>query len=361
MKEKLQVIAYYLPQYHTIPENDEWWGEGFTEWVNVKKAKPLFKGHKQPNVPSPELGYYNLLNNDVRRKQTALAKEAGIDGFCYWHYWFGNGVELLEKPFRMMLADKGNEHGFCLGWANETWKRKQWRKDGHGDVNLAEQIYPGKEDDEAHFYAYLEAFKDERYMRLDGKPIFVIYRPFQHPYLKDFICHWNDLAVQNGLKGMCFIAELHNEIDRIEEVISQGCDYVTNVRLQFGELSRKEQLMLMWKNFLLNRPLRTINYKQTIKWVYTPKDAELGILPAVYPNWDHSPRSKSRCTILLNSYPELFKKQIQRVFELIKGKNIPIMFIKSWNEWGEGNYMEPDEVNGKDYIKALRSALDNSE
>jgi len=363
--ENLKVIAYYLPQFHTIPENDEWWGKGFTEWVNVKKAKPLFKGHKQPNIPAEELGYYNLLDNKVRRKQTDLAKEAGIDGFCYWHYWFGNGKQLLEKPFQMMLADKTNKHGFCLGWANETWKRKQWRKDGFGDVNLAEQVYPGKEDDEAHFYAYLEAFKDERYMKQDGKPIFLIYRPMQHPYLSDFIKHWNNLAKINGFpNGFCFIADLSTYYHKsdILHFHNVGFDYVTRTKLNMGHAPFFKKCVYTIKNILLNRPIRVLDYKNLISWGYTKKDNKLGILPSIIPNWDHSPRSGKKCTICHNSTPELFEKYVKKAININNaGEKLPILFIKSWNEWGEGNYMEPDEVHGRGYIEALRNALGNKE
>ncbi len=358
--ERLKVIAYYLPQFHSIPENDEWWGEGFTEWVNVKKAKPLFKGHKQPNVPSPELGYYNLLDNETRRKQTELAKEAGIDGFCYWHYWFGNGVELLEKPFKMMLADKSNQHGFCLGWANETWKRKQWRKDGHGDVNLAEQVYPGKEDDEAHFYAYLEAFKDERYMKYQGRPIFLIYRPLDHPYIKEFIERWNNLARDNGFEdGFCFIAELNYRYDMVDYLKSVGFDFVTAKRCSITELPFLKKLLGVIKNIVLGRPSRVVDYSSTIPYQYTDKDKELNILPAILPNWDHSPRSGKKCHIIHNSTPELFYKLAKQTLKKRDEKfPYPIMFIKSWNEWGEGNYMEPDNVWGKGYILALKKAVE---
>ncbi len=355
MENKLQVIAYYLPQFHQIPENDEWWGKGFTEWDNVKKAKPLFKGHDKPNVPAPELGYYNLLDDETRRKQTALAKRAGIDGFCYWHYWFGNGKQLLEKPFQMMLADKGNKHGFCLGWANETWKRKQWKKDGRGDINLAEQLYPGKEDDEAHFYAFLDAFKDERYMKYKGKPIFLIYRPLAHPYIEGFIKHWNELAKANGFKdGFCFIAELNRRFDKLEYLYSVGFDFIEETRGNLPHAPWYKKAYCVVKNFLLRRPLRVVDYNMTLGWQYTKKINKLHILPGLLPNWDHSPRSGKRCFIMHGSTPELFGKLIKKTLRIRdKGYKFPLMFIKSWNEWGEGNYMEPDTTWGTQYVDTM--------
>ena len=359
MKEKLKVIAYYLPQFHAIPENDEWWGEGFTEWVNVKKAKPLFKGHKQPNVPSSELGYYNLLDDNVRRKQSELAKEAGIDGFCYWHYWFGNGKQLLEKPFQMTLADKQNDFGFCLGWANETWKRKQWRKDGSGDIVLIEQKYLGKEDDEKHFYSFLEAFKDERYLKIDGKPIFLVYKPMLHPYMKELIEHWNNLAKENGFpNGFCFIAELNYMYEKIDYLKSIGFDYVTASKANVMQAPILTRVCCIVKNYIKRRPLRVVDYKLSIAWQYTKKDSMLQILPGLVPTWDHSPRSGRKCHIIHQSTPQLFAKLLRDTLNLFKTNfQFPIVFIKSWNEWGEGNYMEPDSVWGKAYIEEMGKVM----
>lgn len=355
MKKKLQVIAYYLPQYHTIPENDEWWGEGFTEWINVKKAKPLFKGHKQPNVPDPELGYYNLLDDEVRRKQAALAKEAGIDSFCYWHYWFGNGKELLEKPFRMTLSDKKNTLGFCLGWANESWKAKQWTKDGRGDKLLIEQLYPGDEDYYNHFQAYLDAFKDERYTRIEGKPLFLIYKPMLIPDLSHFLAYWNELAVQNGLGGFCFVCCYNNEKD-IPYLKDSGMNYVVSSRIGITRYPFYMKALIYLKNKLLCRPDCVIDYSNTIKWSYQKEDHKNHVVPTVFPNWDHSPRSGKKCTVLHGSTPELFGQQVKHVLDNMHD-DIPMLFVKSWNEWGEGNFMEPDLKFGKGYIVQLRKAL----
>ena len=362
MDSKLKVIAYYLPQFHTIPENDEWWGKGFTEWVNVKKAKPLFKGHKQPNVPSPELGYYNLLDDNVRVKQCKLAKEAGIDGFCYWHYWFGNGKELLEKPFKMMLANKSIDHGFCLGWANESWKRKQWSKGGVGDITLIEQLYPGDEDDKNHFYSYLEAFKDDRYMKIDGKPIFLVYRPYNHPNISEFLKRWNELAKSNGLNGFCFIGEMgpYYSKSTVEDLLNKGFDYVTSEKSNMGQFPFWTKTYYTIKNMLLNRPKRVVDYKSLVKYAYTERDNRMGILPGICPTWDHSPRSGRKCSILHKSTPLLFAKIVDRALTINeKGTQLPILFIKSWNEWGEGNYMEPDTTWGKAYIEEMGKVVIN--
>lgn len=168
-KYKVRVIAFYLPQFHPTPENDKWWGKGFTEWTNVGKAKPLFKGHYQPKVPA-DLGYYDLRVPETRREQAELARQYGIEGFCYWHYWFGNGRQLLQRPFQEVLASGEPDFPFCLAWANHSWEDKQFNKEG-GNKMLMEQLYPGDEDYIAHFNAVLPAFKDPRYIRVNGEAL----------------------------------------------------------------------------------------------------------------------------------------------------------------------------------------------
>ena len=207
MKSKVRVIAFYLPQFHPIPENDMWWGKGFTEWTNVGKAKPLFRGHYQPRVPA-DLGYYDLRLPEIREAQADLAREAGIEGFCYWHYWFGNGKQLLERPFNEVLESGNPDFPFCLGWANHTWKTSTWtQKNGaRADNIIVEQLYPGREDYKMHFNYVLKAFKDPRYIKVAGKPLFVVFSPNSIPNCKtDFIEYWQELARLNGLPGIHFV------------------------------------------------------------------------------------------------------------------------------------------------------------
>ena len=195
----MKIIAFYLPQFHNIPENDEWWGNGFTEWTNVKKAKPLYEGHMQPRVP---LGgnYYNLLDDNVKIWQADLAKKYGVYGFCYYHYWF-NGKMLLEKPMEQMLANKEVDIPFCICWANEPWT-KAWVGDER--KLLIAQEYGQEEEWKQHFMYLLPFFKDERYITKDGKPLFVFYRPDIVPCMKEMIETWDKLAKENGLSGITF-------------------------------------------------------------------------------------------------------------------------------------------------------------
>lgn len=355
---KPKVIAFYLPQYHPIPQNDKWFGKGFTEWTNVGKAKPLFRGHYQPKVPA-DLGYYDLRLPEVREAQAELAKEAGIYGFCYWHYWFGNGKQLLERPFNEVLESGKPDFPFCLGWANHSWIAKNWDNRQKDEI-IVEQLYPGKEDMINHFYYVLQAFKDSRYIKIKNKPIFFIFRPWELP--KDFISCWNQLAKQNGLSdGICFIGLSWSEEESKLALLS-GFSYVTTERL--NQISSNYKILskrvAQFKNIIRYKYFNCYNYKEIYHFLLKKEIDSLDkYIPMIIPNWDHSPRSRGKRIILHNSSPELFYKHVIEALKLIKNKPLDdqILVLKSWNEWGEGNYMEPDLKYGKGYIKALSKAL----
>lgn len=360
---KVRVIAFYLPQYHPTVDNDEWWGKGFTEWTNVGKAKSLFKGHYQPKVPA-DLGYYDLRLSEAREAQAELAREAGIEGFCYYHYWFGNGKQELERPFNEVLSLGKPDFPFCLCWANESWHSKFWNKDGTIEKKmLVEQTYVSEKDHIDHFYSLLPAFKDLRYIRLHDKPLFMIYKPFDFPGINEFIDLWNRLAVENGLKGIYFIAQLASDINikAVEKGLSLGFNAINTVGLWDARLNRS----------LFNRVLDKIRskvlgvpYARRYQDVYPRFLSEVDrikyVYPTLIPNWDHTPRSGSAGYLLLESAPELFKKHVKEALLMIENKAMEdqVLFLKSWNEWGEGNYMEPDLKYGKGYINALKEILE---
>ena len=232
MKTKARVIAFYLPQYHPIPENDKYWGKGFTEWNNVAKAKPLFRGHDQPRIPA-DLGFYDLRLPEIREQQAELAREAGVEGFCYWHYWMGGGKELLERPFNEVVDSGKPDFPFCLGWANHTWSTRTWNshKGREGGEVIAEQTYPGVEDYTDHFNKYLKAFKDKRYIKVEGKLLFVVFSPRHFDDFKTFKACWNRLATENGLEGFYFVGITENF--GITSVTAEGKkkrDYVAKTR-----------------------------------------------------------------------------------------------------------------------------------
>lgn len=353
---KARVIAFYLPQFHQVSENDKWWGKGFTEWTNVKKALPLFKHHYQPRIPS-ELGYYDLTNKESRDAQAKLAKKYGVEGFCYWHYWFGNGKRLLEQPFNEVLKLGDPDLPFCLGWANESWQGFDFGTNGRNI--LLEQKYPGKQDIIDHFNTVLPAFLDERYIKIDDKPLFYIYRPSQLPNPDEFIKMWQELALENGLKGIFFVCQ---SLDLMlnEHYLHNGFDAINTNR--FGDLFKKQSLLSKLKKRILRAPT-IFSYEKAVRILEGEEDKEETIFPTLMPNWDHTPRTGKRGNLFHESNPDLFKLHTERVYNRVKHKEKQhkVIFLKSWNEWAEGNYMEPDKKFGRAYLEALKSVIsDNS-
>jgi len=357
---KARVIALYLPQFHPIPENDEWWGKGFTEWTNVGKATKLFKNHYQPVVPA-DLGYYDLRVPETRKAQADMAKAYGIEGFCYWHYWFGNGKKLLERPFNEVLLSNEPDFPFCLAWANESWKGFS-----HGLYNrniLIEQKYLGDEDYIAHFNSVLPAFKDKRYIMIDGKPLFMIYAPKELPDARHFIELWRNLALKNGLSGIHFVAHSNkeqNEEDFCKKMREFGFDSINFVRI--STVVSKRAFIVKIRDYIkkiFHCANRVYPYKKCAVYFSQPIDFQPDVFPTIIPNWDHSPRSGSKALIMTNSSPELFGMHVDEVLEKVKNKDYEhrLIFIKSWNEWAEGNYMEPDLKWGRKYLETLYERL----
>lgn len=360
-----RIFAFYLPQFHPTIDNDQWWGKGFTEWTNVGRAKPLFKGHYQPHIPA-DLGYYDLRLPEVREAQAALAREAGIEGFCYYHYWFGDGKQELELPFNEVLRLGRPDFPFCLCWANETWHSKFWDSNGgtFSKKVLIEQRYLGTQDNVKHFNSLLLAFRDSRYIKVDGKLLFLIYKPLQFDGIKDFIREWRNLAAQNGLKDFYFVAQLGQlgkdpTKDEIAETLDLGFDAINIVRL-WSALSKRSFIHKVYDkifSYITNVP-RVADYKHVYPYFIGDDEKEENIFPTIIPNWDHSPRSGHNGYVLKNSTPSLFRNHLQNVFDIVRKKSNQIVFIKSWNEWGEGNYMEPDLKFGKGYIETLKNEVE---
>ena len=381
-KRKARVIAFYLPQFHPIPENDKWWGKGFTEWTNVGKAKPLFKGHYQPRVPA-DLGYYDLRMPEVREAQADMAREAGIEGFCYWHYWFGNDKMLLERPFKEVLESGNPDFPFCLGWANHSWTNKTWEV---GTKKVKEdflmQMHYSVEDYIKHFDYVLPAFKDKRYICVDGKPLFLIFRPLDIPSVKEFIDLWQQKAKDNGLKGIHFVGispsiDVDNQktIDVLRrkvksqgdilypKLFDSGFDAVNSRGVFRAELLarslfnivKRYVLRVLFNHFVLAKmPQREIN-----KFLYDEYDKLENVYPTLLPNWDRSARSGKKARIYVDSTPKVFKEQLITALDLLKDKNFEhkILFLQSWNEWAEGNYVEPDLKYGRGFLDVIKDCI----
>lgn len=382
-KPKARVIAFYLPQFHPIPENDKWWGKGFTEWTNVAKAKPLFRGHYQPRIPA-DLGFYDLRVHEVREQQAQMAREAGIEGFCYWHYWFSHDHKLLERPFQEVLTSGKPDFPFCLGWANHNWTNKSWEAGTRKqkEMTLMKMVYT---EDEyiKHFYDVLPAFKDKRYITVDEKPLFLVWKPLDFPDTTAFIQLWQTLAKQNGLKGIHFVGLQQNIastksitllnilLKRIpsqaeqlyQEIIDHGYDAVHGrgyLRAEqlvrpLHEVLLRSLLVRLFKIFIISKcDQRKIN-----KHLYGEIDKRENVYPLLFPQWDRTPRSGKLARIYTHSTPSVFGEQIDSVLELVmqKEEEHKIVFLTSWNEWAEGNYVEPDLKYGHGYLNVLRKKL----
>lgn len=358
----MEIIAYYLPQYHPTRSNDKWWGKGFTEWTNVAKAKRLYPGHYQPKVPA-DLGFYDLRLPEVREQQAELAKEAGVTAFCYYHYWFGGGHQELERPFNEVVESGKPDFPFCLCWANETWYSKFWNKDGSSKKTiLAEQLYLGRDDNENHFYHLLKAFKDKRYLRVDGRLLFVIYKPLDFKDFSEFRRQWDTLAQENGLPPFFFVGQTiyANQVDKILGMEFDGVNHCRRMDSQYlyDELPLFIKRIRAFVKGKLSIPY-IINYSKAIKKCVQEVDYFDNVYPTMMPNWDHTPRSKDGGSVLHNATPELFYHHAKDLLNVIKTKkeSSQLLFLKSWNEWGEGNYMEPDLKYGKGYIESLNKAI----
>jgi lipopolysaccharide biosynthesis protein len=349
------VLAFYLPQYHPIPENDKWWGKGFTEWTNTVKAKPLFPGHKQPHLPS-DLGFYDLRVPETRIAQAELARNHGIDGFIYWHYWLGNGKQLLERPFNEVVQTGKPDFPFCLAWANHSWIGKL-----HGlkDNLLFKQKYPGMEDHTAHFFTLVNAFRDIRYIKINNKPLFIIYYPEEIPETTKFLDLWQELAMQNGFNGMYFIA-IRNKIGKDSnegfegQTVHQPAHYIS-----IFEKNLYSRGIGFCKRHTLGVLPFIMNYKTLISG-YDFKDfPQNTFIPTVIPNWDSTPRLNTKGWVFHKSTPELFKTHFENAFKFVAEQNNvhKMIFIKSWNEWAEGNYLEPDMEWGKGYLNAIKEVI----
>lgn len=350
-----RAIAFYLPQFHPISENNAWWGPGFTEWTNAARARPLFRGHVQPHLPA-DLGFYDLRLPESREAQAQLANDHGVEAFCYWHYWFGAGSRILERPFAEVVAS-GQPRGvsFCLGWANQTWTGI-W----HAAENrvLRQQRYLGAEDDQAHFDAIVDAFRDDRYLRVDGRPVFYVFRPEELPDAREFIDRWQGMAKAAGLEGLYLVAEVSDLLGRGRKYsrhTEDGFDAGVYVRLP-AEVNRATTLRMRLRR-KLGGPEAYPYSTDPALWDTVQADATLQ--PSVYPNWDNTPRSGARGLVLTGSHPEAFADNVRTALSTLDGRpeQERLLWIKSWNEWAEGNYLEPDLEHGRKWLETLQGEL----
>ncbi len=346
-----RLIAFYLPQFHPIPENDEWWGRGFTEWTNTARAKPLFPGHYQPHVPA-DLGYYDLRLPETRAAQAAMARAYSVEAFCYYHYWFA-GRRILDRPFNEVLASGEPDFPFCLCWANQTWTGI-WH--GEPDRVLIEQTYPGPDDHRRHFDALLPAFHDRRYVRVDDKPIFVFFRPADLPETKATTELWRRMAQDAGLGDLFLLGT--NVPDRwtFSDLGLDGAIVGKLPRLH-PWVSRRTLIKWLRRKYQDAAGMPTIYRYEEVIPQWSRADAfAAGAYPCLIPSWDNTPRSGRNGLVLHGATPQLFEAHARRIEAGVRDRaaHENLVFIKSWNEWAEGNHLEPDQKFGLGFLEAMR-------
>ena len=355
MTNDVKIIALHLPQYHAIPENDEWWGKGFTEWVNVKKARPLFQKHNQPRVPLNE-NYYNMLDPAAFQEQMRLAREYGVYGFCYYHYWF-DGKLLLEKPLEMMLQME-DRLPYCLCWANEPWTRA-W--DGQAKTVIMPQRYGAEAEWEEHFNYLLPFFRDSSYICVDGKPVFVLYRTNDIPNCEEMIAYFNKRCMECGFAGIYLVEEKNGFQDTL---CCKNADAILNFEpmytLKYGRslpgraLDKFLNKLFNWRtgNHMLIYRYDNI-WKRILNRKVSPpsgkKEYRGGFI-----DWDNSPRKGNRGLAVLGATPAKFEKNLGKQMRHAQEEGTEFVFLNAWNEWGEGTYLEPDTHNGYSYLEAIQ-------
>ena len=359
----MKVIAFYLPQFHRFKENDEWWGEGFTEWTNTKKSIPCFKGHVEPKEPLNDF-YYDLADtSNVMRWQIDLAKKYGVYGFCFYHYWFSDDHILMQKPLENFLNDKSLDIPFCISWANETWSRR-WN--GSDKDVLIEQTYGDKNSWIKHFNYMLPYFKDDRYIKFNEKPLFILYKPEIFDEYKEMFRLWNSLAKENGLDGLS-LGAIWNNISNVDDELVDlrimyepgftGCQNKKGKGLRIGISSR----ILRFKTKRTKTNINFQSYDAYCKNMLNRHVTSNKFVPGMFVGWDNTPRKGKNSTIFLGSNPNKFEKYMTLMLKKAKKEyKTDMVFVNAWNEWAEGCYLEPDKENKYEYLDALKRALDKA-
>ncbi len=347
-KHDVRLIAFYLPQFHPIPENNMWWGTGFTEWTSATRAKPLFEGHYQPHLPA-DLGFYDLRLAETRRQQIELARRYGIDGFCYHYYWF-SGRRLLERPLEAMLADPASDLPFCLNWANESWTRR-WNAAEH-EVLLQQEYRPG--DDQRFIEDAARFLRDPRYIRIDGRPLLIVYRPQEIPNCGQWMRTWREYSRSQGLGELFLCAALtHGNRSFLELGFDGAVDFPPhNVNIANANAT------VSFSGPFSGNIFRYADFARH----YLDRDyRHAKIYRSVVPSWDNSARTGQRATVLLDGTPGNYEFWLREALDKTAQERTGeerIVFINGWNEWAEGCHLEPDQRHGHGFLMATRRAKD---
>lgn len=359
----MRVIAMYLPQFHRVKENDEWWGNGFTEWTSVRSAEKLFPGHEQPHVPLHE-NYYNLLNPKTMQWQAALMKRYGIDGMCFYHYYFKAGRRILEKPAENLLKWQDIDMPFCFSWANESWIRSwsrlsdqegnPWsakfdgqRVDENDDGILLAQEYGGKAAWKAHYEYLASFFHDKRYICQNACPVFLIYKPDNIPCLTDMLQYWQELAREDGFPGLYFIGT------NVRGAKKKG---LSNSMLQEPQDSIARWYPQNYENE--DHVMKSIIYDDIWQHIID-KPVEKEQCLGGFSGYDDSPRRGHGAIVIKERSPEIFGHRMYELMVKTEANGAPFLFVNAWNEWGEGMYLEPDEKYGYQFLEAFHKAKEH--
>lgn len=364
---KTKSLAIYLPQFHTIPENDEWWGKGFTEWTNVKRGVSFYRGHYQPREPLND-NYYDLSDLSVLERHTRLAKKAGIFGFCFYHYYF-SGKKLLEKPIENYRDNSKEAFPYCLIWANQSWART-WYRSNTGEKVLLQQVYGNESDWEEQFYYLLDFFRDDRYIKIGNKPLYIIYIPQDIKCRKRMFSLWNDLAKRNGFSGIYLVAmktiygedkyaKLYSAYMDFEPLNSFAADisfrktvnlYKAN-HVSYMDKSKKSLI-----NWLFARNIYSYSYLcRMIEKSYRQQKKKT--FAGVFIGWDNTSRKDEAGIIVRGSTPQKFGRHMEKMLRQSEEFGNEFVFINAWNEWSEGTYLEPDKKYGYAYLHYLKRAI----
>ncbi len=344
-----KIVAMYLPQFHKIKENDEWWGEGFTEWTNVKKGRPLFEGHLQPRVPYK---YYDLSDPKELISQMKMAKEYGVDGFAFYHYWFG-GKKLLEKPIECLWEYDETPVDYCLCWANESWNRR-WNNE-EKEI-LIKQDYGEKKEWEEHYHYLSAFFRKKNYIKKNNRPVIIIYNKRAIPCVKEMYECWRKLSKEDGFDGIHIVdvhrSKLLHEAPYYGDAVMRFEPFATIHEISYFKRKSLETQHIGFNN----RAYRVIDYEAFCKIMIERscfKDANQYL--GFFAGWDNTPRVGENAGLLFdNNGPSIFEKYLGKQYEKSLDCNNDFLFINAWNEWGEGTFLEPDNTYGFGYLDAIK-------
>ena len=352
----MKVLAMYLPQYHTFPENDEWWGKGYTEWTAVKRGKPLYSGHVQPRIPLNN-NYYDLVNDGINtwKWQASLAEEYGVYGYCIYQYWFSKEHRLMDRPMEILYENPDIDVNYCICWANESFTRTWY---GLENKILMEQIYGQEDEWRAHFEYNLKFFKDSRYIKIDNKPLFMIYKSQDIPCIYEMLEKFNQWAKEEGFSGIYVVSGITAGGRETRKNVADGCYYFEpgyTLKNDFSAIDRNIYNIKVFSNTILNKIRKNKKLERYIpvKKIYegiANREYQKNDIPCIFPDWDNTPRRSYKGLVYKGTSPELFEKYLNK----LKEKNTEYVIVNAWNEWGEGAYLEPDERNNYKYLEAIK-------